>query len=65
MAGVNGGSVAQQAGIITGDIIYRIDDRPTRSLADLEAAVDAMASHSTATLGIYRGLKQVSLKARF
>lgn len=65
VAGVNGGSVAQQAGIITGDIIYRIDDRPTRSLADLEAAVDAMASHSTATLGIYRGLKQVSLKARF
>ncbi|MGD0491548.1 MAG: PDZ domain-containing protein [Steroidobacteraceae bacterium] len=65
VAAVNGASVAGQAGIITGDIIYQIDDRPTRSLADLEAAVAASAAHATATLRIFRGVKELALKARF
>ncbi len=62
---VSGGSVAQQAGIITGDIIYQVEDRPTRSLADLEAAAAAFPAQSTVTIRIYRGLKEVALKARF
>jgi hypothetical protein len=65
VAGVDSGSVAQQAGIITGDIIFRIDDRPTHSLADLEGAVAAMEPHATATVRLYRGLTEISLKARF
>jgi hypothetical protein len=65
VAAVNGASVAQQAGIITGDIIYQIDDRPTRSLADLEAAVAASAAHTTATIRIFRGVKEMTLKARY
>jgi hypothetical protein len=65
VAAVNGASVAQQAGIITGDIIYEIDDRPTRSLADLEAAVAAGAPRTTATIRIFRGVKEMTLKARY
>jgi hypothetical protein len=65
VAAVNGASVAQQAGIITGDIIYQIDDSPTRSLADLEAAVAASAPHTTATIRIFRGVKEMALKARY
>lgn len=66
VSAVSGDSVARQAGIITGDIIYQIDDRATRSLADLEAAADAAGStHSTARIRLFRGLKEVTLKARF
>jgi PDZ domain len=65
VAAVNGASVAQQAGIITGDIIYQIDDRPTRSLADLEAAVAASAPRTTGTIRIFRGIKEMTLKARY
>ncbi len=62
---VNGGSVAQQAGLITGDIVYQMDGHPTRSLADLEAAITGSAPHSTATIRIFRGLKDMPLKAQF
>lgn len=66
VSAVSGDSVAQQAGIITGDIIYQIDDRPTRSLADLEdAAAAAGSAHSTAKIRLFRGLKDLTLKARF
>jgi hypothetical protein len=62
---VNGESVAQRAGLITGDIIFEIGDRPTHSLADLEDAINASAAHADATIKIFRGLKEMSLKARF
>jgi membrane-associated protease RseP (regulator of RpoE activity) len=66
VSAVSRDSVAQQAGIITGDIIYQIDDRATRSLADLEdAAAAAGSAHSTAKIRLFRGLKDLSLKARF
>jgi hypothetical protein len=65
VAAVSDSSVAQHAGIITGDIIYQIDDRPTRSLADLEAAVAASGTGSTAAIRIFRGTKEMTLKARF
>jgi S1-C subfamily serine protease len=65
VAAVSTGSIAQQAGIITGDIIYQMEDRPTRSLADLETAVAAFPAHSTMTIRIYRGLREVALQARF
>jgi hypothetical protein len=62
---VSVGSVAREAGIITGDIIYQLEDRPIHSTADLEAAAAAIPVHSTVTLRIYRGLKETALKARF
>ena len=65
VAAVSADSVAHQAGIITGDIIYQVGDRPTRSLGDLEAAVAAIPAHSTAAVRLYRGLKEVTLSARF
>lgn len=65
VAAVSAESVAHQAGIITGDIIYQVGDRPARSLGELEAAVAAIPAHSTAAVHIYRGLKEVTLSARF
>ena len=65
VAAVSTESVAHQAGIITGDIICQVGDRPTRSLADLEAAVAAIPAHSSAAVRLYRGLKEVTLSARF
>ncbi len=65
VAAVSGESVAHRAGIITGDIIYQLGDRPTRSLGDLEAALAAIPAHSTAAVRIYRGLKEVTLSASF
>ncbi len=65
VAAVSTESVAHQAGIITGDIIYQVGDRPTRSLGDLEAAVAAIPARSTAAVRLYRGLKEVTLSARF
>ena len=65
VAAVSTESVAHQAGIITGDIIYQVGDRPTRSLGDLEAAVAAIPAHSSAAVRLYRGLKEVTLSARF
>lgn len=65
VASVSVGSIAQQAGIITGDIIYQLQDRPIHSPADLEAAAADIPVHSTVTLRIYRGLKETALKARF
>jgi hypothetical protein len=65
LVAVSNESVAQQAGLITGDIIYEIDDRPTRSLADLQAAISSSAERGSATIRIFRGLKEMTLEARF
>lgn len=65
VAGVAPGSVAQKAGIITGDIIYQFDTRSIRTLADLEAAVAASAARSVAPIRLYRGTEATSLEARF
>jgi hypothetical protein len=62
---VNGGSVAEKAGIITGDIIDEVDGRPTHSLVDLETALGASAGHATAAIKIFRGQKEMTLKAHF
>jgi S1-C subfamily serine protease len=62
---VSNESVAQKAGLITGDIIYEIDDRPTRSLADLQAAITSSAERGSATIRIFRGLKEMTLEAHF
>jgi hypothetical protein len=58
-------SVAQRAGIITGDIVYQVGDRPTRSLGALEAAVDSLPASATVSIRLYRGLNAVTLEARF
>jgi hypothetical protein len=58
------GSVAQKAGIITGDIIYQFDTRAVRALADLAAAVAASTGHTT-HIRLYRGLEPTVLEAQF
>jgi hypothetical protein len=65
VAAVSAQSVAHQAGIITGDIIYQVGGDPTRSLVELETAVAAIPAHSTAEVRLYRGLKEMTLAARF
>ena len=63
--GVNSGSVAQQSGIIIGDILHEFDGRPVKTLADLEAAVAASAANSTVAVKLYRGTNGMAVTARF
>jgi S1-C subfamily serine protease len=62
---VTPGSIAQKAGIITGDIIYQFDTRAIRALPDLEAAVADSAAHSVARIRLYRGTESAAVEARF
>jgi hypothetical protein len=63
--GVDAGSVAQQSGIIVGDILYEFDGHPIKALAELQAAVAACAANSAAAIKLYRGLEAMGLTARF
>jgi hypothetical protein len=65
VVGVSPGSVAQKAGIITGDIIYEFGGRAIRSPNDLQAAVAASATGSTAGIKLYRGTEARTLEAHF
>jgi hypothetical protein len=65
VSAVNGGSVAQKAGIIIGDIVYEFDGHPIKELAELDAAVAASAANSSVVIKLYRGTKKISLAARF
>jgi hypothetical protein len=62
---VNGGSVAQQSGIIIGDILYEFDGHPIKALDELEAAVAACAPNSTVAIKLYRGTNGMAVSARF
>jgi PDZ domain len=62
---VNAGSVAQKAGVIPGDIVFRLDARPIKTPADLEAAVGATAAGAAAVIHVFRGTTEVALPARF
>jgi hypothetical protein len=63
VVGVNPGSIAHKAGIITGDIIYEFEGRPVHSTADLQRAIAASAARSTAHIKLYRGTEAVTLEA--
>jgi hypothetical protein len=65
VAGVSPGSIAQKAGIITGDIIYEFEGRAIHSPAELQGAVTAAAARGTAHIKLYRGLEATTLEARF
>jgi len=65
VVGVTSGSPAQKAGIIVGDIIFKVDERAIQSLADLEAAVAANAGSPAAVIKVYRGTDAIALTARF
>jgi S1-C subfamily serine protease len=62
---VNGGSVAQKAGIIIGDIVYEFDGRPVKTPAELQAAITARAANTPAALKLYRGTTVVGASAQF
>ena len=65
VVGVTPGSIAQKAGIITGDIIYEFEGHAIRSPGDLQGAVLASAAHSTARIKLYRGTGVDTLEAHF
>jgi S1-C subfamily serine protease len=65
VVGVSPGSIAQNAGIITGDIIYEFDGRTIRSPGDLQGAAATIAGHSTARIKLYRGTEVKTLDAHF
>ncbi len=62
---VRPGSIAQKAGLITGDIIYELEDQPVHSPADLQRIVAASAAHSTAHIKLYRGNEPATLEVTF
>ena len=62
---VSPGSIAQQAGIITGDIIYELEGHPIRSPNDLQAAVAASSTRPLARIKLYRGTEAKTLDAHF
>jgi PDZ domain len=65
VVGVSPGSIAQKAGIITGDIIYEFEGRAIRSPGDLQGAAAASQSHSTVRIKLYRGTEVKTLEAQF
>jgi hypothetical protein len=65
VVGVNPGSIAQQAGIITGDIIFEFEGHPIHTPADLQAAVAASAARATARIRLFRGTQVTTLEAHF
>jgi hypothetical protein len=65
VVGVSPGSIAQKAGIITGDIIYEFEGRAIRSPADLQGAAAASAGHAAAHIRLYRGTEVKTLEAHF
>jgi hypothetical protein len=65
VSAVAAGSVAQRAGIITGDIIFQIDGRPTRSIEELETALNSNPNRSSAAIKLFRGLEVLALEALY
>ncbi len=63
VVGVSPGSIAQKAGMITGDIIYEFEGRAIRSPGDLQRAV--AAAHSVAHIKLYRGTESETVEAHF
>jgi hypothetical protein len=62
---VNRGSVAQQAGIIIGDILYEFNGRPITALDGLAAAVAACHADSAVPIKLYRGIDSIAMTAQF
>jgi PDZ domain len=62
---VNRGSVANESGLIVGDILYEFDGHPVKALAELHAAVAASHPGSAAAIKLYRGLEPLTVTAQF
>lgn len=58
-------SIAQQAGIRVGDIVYRFDGKPIGNSADLQAMVAAAKPGKKITIEGYRAGKKVTFTASF
>jgi S1-C subfamily serine protease len=65
VTGVDRGSVAHQAGIIVGDILYEFDGHRLKTPADLQAALAGRAAASTVAVKLYRGTGDTTVNARF
>jgi hypothetical protein len=62
---VSGGSVAQKAGLIVGDIVYEFGGRSVRTPSELQAAVAACAANATVAVKLFRGTAATAVTARF
>jgi hypothetical protein len=65
VTGVDPGSVAHQAGVIVGDILYEFDGHRLKTLADLRAALAGRAATSAVAIKLYRGTSDTTVSARF
>lgn len=63
--GVDPGSVAHEAGIIVGDILYEFGGHPLKTPADLQAVLADRAATSRVEIKLYRGTNDTTVQARF
>ncbi len=55
-------SPAQRAGLLAGDIVLGVEEKPAREIRDLQLALGRLAPHKTLSLTIFRGKKTIALK---
>ncbi len=58
---VNKGSLAEQMGVLPGDLLYTIDDHPVTGLKDSYALLHAKKNAASITLGLFRNNKPLAL----
>jgi serine protease Do len=58
------GTAAAKAGLQAGDVIVKVDGKPTRTLADLRAELRGKSDQKTVALGIIRKSAEMSVTVR-
>jgi S1-C subfamily serine protease len=61
---VRQGGPAARAGVLEGDVVTRVDDRPVASADELTVAIREHRPGETVTLGVVRGGRPLSLQAQ-
>jgi S1-C subfamily serine protease len=61
---VRQGGPADRAGVLEGDVVTRVDDRPIASADELTVAIREHRPGETVTLGVVRGGRPLSLQAQ-
>lgn len=59
------GSIADKAGIRTGDIIYEVSDLPVARSSDLRTAIDSSAKDTRVPIKLRRGKQQITATVQF
>jgi S1-C subfamily serine protease len=63
--GVETGSIAERAGMMTGDILYSLDGKAMNAVQDLPQAMASVSPGSNISVKVSRGQNPVELHAQF